>query len=103
MGSHRRMEAKGLQKVVQGHGGNSLMGISTDGFAITPFFKSWAYEQGKNEKRHVFVASFMGKSEEICADNETEALELLAHYWRTRNTKKISIKRITCATSPSRY
>ena len=67
------------------------MGMSTDGFAITPFLNSWAYQQTAYTKSFCFTAHFKDRQVEVRADSQLEALELAASYFRTHNRKQITL------------
>jgi hypothetical protein len=71
------------------------MGMSIDGFPITPFLKSWAYEQQAHKKANKYVATWKNKVVELRADTEQEAIQLLTCYFRCRSPKHIRIIRIS--------
>ena len=67
------------------------MGKSVDGMAITPYLHSWAYEQGKHKKATKYIAQFGDKKTEVHADNEREAQQLAAHYFRCKFPHKVLV------------
>lgn len=67
------------------------MGMSSDGLAITPYLKSWAYEQEKHKKANGYIAFYKGKQVEVRADTSLEAQRLAAHYWRVKKTYDVTV------------
>ena len=67
------------------------MGISTDGFPITPFLNSWAYYQAAHTKQHSYTASFQRRHVSFRADSFKEAFQLASNYFRTRNKQKLIV------------
>ena len=67
------------------------MGMSSDGLAITPYLKSWAYEQEKHKKANRYIAFYKGKQVEVRADTSLEAQRLAAHYWRVKKTYDVTV------------
>lgn len=67
------------------------MGMSIDGLAITPYLKSWAYEQGKDKKANGYIAFYKGKRVDVRADTSLEARDLAAHYWRVKKKHEVTV------------
>ena len=67
------------------------MGMSSDGMAITPYLKSWAYEQGKAKKKNGYIAFYKDKQVDVRADTMDEARELAAHYFRCKRLSNVTV------------
>lgn len=70
------------------------MGMSKDGLAITPFLFSAAYGATKHLKAYTFQARYQELIITFRADDVGEAIQLAAHYFRTKQLKNIHIKYI---------
>lgn len=67
------------------------MGQSTNGIAITPYLKSWAYEQEKHKKANGYIAFYKGKQVEVMADTSLEAQTLAANYFRCKKHYEVTV------------
>lgn len=70
------------------------MGMSTDGFPITPHLHSWAYNQVAHTKNQHYEASFKGHRTTVRADTREEALRLTQFYFRTHQPKQIYLRQL---------
>jgi hypothetical protein len=70
------------------------MGISVDGFPITPYLNSWAYEEATKNKRIQYIARFKSKSVPIRECARTEALRLASFYFRTKAIHQIELEEL---------